>query len=210
MRLLPIHPVAMKTTFSTCVLVNFAVSPSALRRMLPTHLEPDLYRDRAYVSIVMARMERMRPAFLPSFCGVTYHQIVYRAVVRCGSERGVTFLRSDADNFPMVAAGNALTFFKFHRARVTWAEATASLKVCVEPFGHRDAKIDAVYDMSRDIALPESTRFPDLRTAQAFLSELYVAFGGQRPDGRIEIVRIARTPWESRVAPDHGGVYAAM
>ena len=210
MRFLPVHPVAMRTTFSTCVLVNFAVSPSALRRLLPTHLEPDIYRNQAYVSIVMARMEKMRPACLPRFCGVTYHQIVYRAVVKCGSERGVTFLRSDADSSPMVAAGNALTFFKFHKADVTWAETAASLRVCVEPVGHAGANIDATYELSRDNILPQSTRFPDVRTAQEFLSELYVAFGAQRRDGRIEVVRIARNPWESTVVADQGGTYAAM
>ena len=107
-RLIPVHPVAMKTTFRRCFLVNFAVDPAAMRAQLPAHLEPDLHDGRAYLSVVIADMMRMRPAFLPAALGVTYTQVVYRAIVRFGLERGVTFLRSDADNRFMVAAGNAL------------------------------------------------------------------------------------------------------
>ena len=200
----------MRARFSTCALVNFAVSPSALARMLPSHLEPELYRDRAYVSIVIARMENMRPAFLPRFCGVTYHQVVYRAVVRCGADRGVTFLRSDADSTPMVAAGNAMTFFRFHRAKISWIESSRSLRVSVAPTAHADAGINATFEPSRTSLLPRSSRFPDLATAQEFLSELYVAYGDQRHDGRVESVRITRSPWESKVVPDQGGAYDAM
>ena len=74
------------------------------------------------MSVVIANMERMRPAFLPQVMGVTYNQVVYRAVVRCGGRRGVAFLRSDADSPFMVAAGNLLTFFRFHKAKISWSE----------------------------------------------------------------------------------------
>ena len=120
MRFLPLHPVPMKTSFRHCFLVNFAVAFSALRRHLPDHLVPDQYGPYAFVSIVIALMDHMRPSFVPPRLGTTYTQVVYRAVVRCGRERGVTFLRSDADNAIMVAAGNAFTFFRFNRAHVNW------------------------------------------------------------------------------------------
>jgi uncharacterized protein YqjF (DUF2071 family) len=208
---LPVHPVPMRTVFSTCVLVNFAIDRDALRRRLPPHLEPDVHDGKGYLSIVIAKMERMRPAFLPEALGVTYNQVVYRAVVRCGPERGVTFLRSDADHDLMVAAGNALTFFRFHSAQITWLPTSRGLRFTLRPSDGAPAEIDAVYEASgTEDTLPASSRFPDLRTAQAFLSELYVAFGARRMDGRVETVRIARTPWDSRVVPDRAGVYRAM
>ena len=110
-RCLPIHPVPMRTTFARCLLVNFAVDPPALASKLPSHLVPDVHAGCAFVSIVIAHMKDMRPAWTPRALGITYNQVVYRAVVKCGAERGVTFLRSDADSSLMVAAGNALTFF---------------------------------------------------------------------------------------------------
>lgn len=112
----------MRTVFRNCFLVNFAVEPNALAAQLPGHLRPDVHHDRAFVSVVIAKMERMRPAFLPAALGVTYIQVVYRAIVLCGSERGVCFLRSDADHPLMVLGGNALTFFQFHRADITWSQ----------------------------------------------------------------------------------------
>jgi uncharacterized protein YqjF (DUF2071 family) len=197
----------MRTTFSTCVLVNFAVDPHALRRRLPAHLEPDLHAGMAYVSVVIARMEKMRPAFLPRALGITYHQVVYRAVVKYNGERGVTFLRSDADNSLMVAAGNALTFFHFNRAPIDWEPRPAGVRFSLEG----EAAIHATYEVRENPqALPSSSRFPDLTSAQAFLSELYVAFGAKRSSGKVEVVRIARTLWDSYVVPDLDGEYAAM
>jgi uncharacterized protein YqjF (DUF2071 family) len=211
MRWLPIHPVAMRTTFSVCVLVNYAVDPAALTRLLPSHLKPETHEGRGFVSIVIAKMDKMRPAFLPRSAGITYHQVVYRAVVRCGTERGVAFLRSDADNCIMVAAGNALTFFRFHRAEISCVAHHDTVSFSLRPSGNEAAVIDARYQISDALdELPPSTHFPDLRTAQTFLSELYVAFGARRADGRIEVVRIERTPWHSRVVPDGGGRYEAM
>ena len=81
MKCLPIHPFPMRITFSTCILVNFAIDPHALKQKLPSHLEPDLHDGMGYVSIVIAKMENMRPAFLPQALGVTYHQVVYREVL---------------------------------------------------------------------------------------------------------------------------------
>src|SRR6185436_18565695 len=97
--LVPKHPIPMRTIFRECFLVNFAVEPDVMRGLLPEGIEPDLYGGKAWLSIVIAEMDRMRPAFLPPLFGVTYDQVVYRAVVRCEGERGVYFLRSDADSF---------------------------------------------------------------------------------------------------------------
>src|SRR6266511_3513228 len=119
---LPKHPVPMLTTFRRCLLVNFAVDPDAMQVLLPRHIEPGLHEGHAYLSVVVAQMERMRPAFAPRVLGITYKQIVYRVVVRCGEERGVHFLRSDADSRTMTALGNAFSFFRFHHSAIEFRE----------------------------------------------------------------------------------------
>ncbi len=200
----------MKTSFRHCFLVNFAVAPSALRRHLPDHLVPDQYGPHAFVSIVIALMERMRPSFVPLRLGTTYTQVVYRAVVRCGRERGVTFLRSDADNAIMVAAGNALTFFRFNRAHVDWRISEVRVGFSLTPAGGEGARISADYDLRARPQLLSASAFPDLPAAQAYLTELYAAFGARRHPNRVEVVRIARNPWDSQVVTDQLGVYEAM
>ncbi len=201
----------MKTLFRRCILINFAVDPHAMSARLPDHLTADLHGGSAYLSIVVAQMEDMRPAFLPGFMGVSYTQVVYRAVVRCGELRGVTFLRSDANNRLMVAAGNAMTFFRFHHADVQWQPKSRGVGFALRPSDGAAASISADYTES-DIpdALPSTSRFSSLTQAQSFLTELYCAFGNRRPDGRIEQVGIERSPWKGRVLEGDGAQYEAM
>ena len=210
-RFVPVHPVPMRTTFRHCILANFAMAPDVLARRLPPHLQPAVHDGRAFLSVVIARMERMRPAFLPAALGVTYSQVVYRAVVTCGNERGVHFLRSDADNGLMVAAGNALTFFRFHRADITWSLDETSLRFQLKPRNDDTAAIHGDYNLrGGGTAMPASSRFATLEEAQGFLTELYVAFGRERGDGSVEAVRIQRNAWRSVVVPDRVAVYQAM
>jgi uncharacterized protein YqjF (DUF2071 family) len=201
----------MGTVFRHCFLVNFAVSPEALAARLPEHLRPELHDGRSYVSIVIAKMERMHPAFLPRALGVTYTQVVYRAVVRCGRERGVCFLRSDADQGLMVLAGNALTFFQFHRADVSWSFSDRATRFVLRPKGGETAGIEADYDLGKaSEEMPSSSRFSTLEQAQEFLTEVYVAFSMRRIRGRVPAVRVRRSDWRSVIVQDRIGRYEAM
>jgi uncharacterized protein YqjF (DUF2071 family) len=86
---LPKHPISMQTVFHDCILVNYAIQPEALMPFLPKLIRPELCRGEAFISIVIARMEQMRPAILPAGLGITYNQVVYRLVVNHAGERGV-------------------------------------------------------------------------------------------------------------------------
>jgi uncharacterized protein YqjF (DUF2071 family) len=199
----------MRTIFSRCFLVNFALDPEAMRRALPPSITPDAHRDEAYVSVVIADMEKMRPAFLPRALGVTYTQVVYRAVVRRAGERGVYFLRSDADDRLMCAFGNLFTFFRFHKADVRWRddERHVHFDLASESAG---ADIHASYEVvGASRALPSSSRFASLEEAQLFLVELYSAFGADR-QGRLARVRIDRGAWDVTVVKDDRAEYPFM
>ena len=206
-----IHPVPMKTRFRRCVLANFEMNPETLASRLPEHLTPDVHHGKSFVSVVVAEMQKMRPAFLPRFAGTTYNQVVYRAVVRCGSRRGVTFLRSDADSPCMVTAGNLLTFFRFHRADASWSVDESSIDFELTPRDNAAAAIELSLETnSMSSQMPPESGFRDLVDAQLFLTELYLAFGKQRSDGRVETVQVERTPWEGRVCRDRVARYEAM
>jgi uncharacterized protein YqjF (DUF2071 family) len=165
------HPVAMRTMFRTCVLVNFAFPPDVLRTLVPAALELDLYQGEGYVSVVIADMEKMRPSCLPKLFGVSYTQVVYRVVVRCGRERGVYFLRSDANNRLMCVLGDWFTSFRFHHARTRWQRDGAVLAFDLEPTARRDvASIHARYDLAAASSeLRPSSAFRALPDATTFL-----------------------------------------
>jgi uncharacterized protein YqjF (DUF2071 family) len=206
-----IHPVPMKTLFRRCVLANFEMDPDILASRLPDHLTPDVHHGKAFVSVVIADMEKMRPSFLPRIAGTTYNQVVYRAVVKCGNHRGVTFLRSDADSSFMVTAGNLLTFFRFHRANATWRTDESSIEFDLVPRDGAAAAINLSLDRtSMSSEMPAESGFRDLNDAQSFLTELYMAFGNRCDDGRVETVRIERSSWDGQVFRDRVARYEAM
>eukprot|EP00808_Paulinella_micropora_P020533 g36040.t1 len=115
------HPFPMSTTFRKCFLVNFSMQPQALARVLPVGLTPDLYQDKAFLSVVIADLEAMRPSFIPRAFGSSFTQVVHRAIVRApNGERGVYFVRSDANDILMSAAGNVFSNFHFNLATAMW------------------------------------------------------------------------------------------
>jgi uncharacterized protein YqjF (DUF2071 family) len=196
----PKHPLPMTTTFRNCFLVNFAMAPETLARVLPPPLEPDTYDGQAFLSVVIADMEQMRPAFLPSLFGVTYQQVVYRAVVRCGDERGVHFLRSDADNRLMVELGNLLSFFRFHRARIVTAKGGGLHHFDLVADSRDYADIHATFDLGHSgRGVTAQSAFRSLDEAQRFLVELYMAFRQGPSPLLVDTVRIKRTPWRVRM-----------
>ena len=116
----------MKTTFRHCLLVNYAMDPAVLSRSLPRGLTPDTVDTvdgpRAFLSVVVADLEAMRLGFLPRALGSDFTQVVYRAIVRAPTgERGVYFVRSDADDVVMSIAGNVFSNFNFNLADCVWS-----------------------------------------------------------------------------------------
>ena len=199
----------MRTIFRNCFLVNFAVDPTILKALLPYPIVPQLHAGCAFVSIVIADMQKMRPAFLPPFFGITYNQVVYRAVVSCGGERGVHFLRSDADNALMCLLGNAMTFFHFNYSRVTQKKTGQRLEFDLLAARGHHADIHATFDLRQPSrVLPASSRFDSLAAAQEFLVELYAAFASD--SRQVSTVRIERGAWEICVVEDLRQVYEFM
>lgn len=209
--LVPKHPIPMRTLFRECFLVNFAVDPAVMRRHLPPGIEPDIYDGKAWLSIVIAEMDRMRPAFLPPVFGVTYDQIVYRTVVRHNNERGVYFLRSDANSLPMSLAGDWLTFFRFHRSPIRFSKQANLVQCALTTPPAQHANIHSIYNLnSVGRSLPDTSPFPNLSEAQRFLVELFVAFGTTPLSPDVLKVRIKRGDWHIALVEDLIGTYQFM
>jgi len=209
----PKHPIPMRTVFRECFLVNFAVEPEVSRQLIPAPIEIDLHNGTAYVSIVIAEMDKMRPAFLPNAFGITYNQVVYRAVVRApkSSERGVCFLRSDADNALMSIAGDWLTFFRFHLTPIRTAHKDDLFTVDLTAARRDCADIHAAYDLaSGRKTLPASSRFESFQQAKEFLVQLFAAFSYDPLTNALSIVHIQRGEWEIEVVDDASAAYDWM
>lgn len=197
--------------FRRCLLVNFAVDPGELASVLPSHVEPDPYGGEAFVSVVVGEMEKMRPVGVPRPLGITYNQIVYRAVVRCGDERGVHFLRSDADSLIMTAFGNLMSFFRFHRSRIRFVQQDGLLNLDVVTNTTPVADIRAAFTIgSPGETLPDSSAFPELVEAKRWLVDLFAAFDYTHGNTWVDIVRIKRGDWHVQVVDDTQAKYDFM
>jgi uncharacterized protein YqjF (DUF2071 family) len=207
----PKHAFAVQTVFRRCLLVNFAVAPEQLASVLPRHVEPDVWNGEAYLSVVVGQMDKMRPVGVPHALGITYNQIVYRAVVRCGDERGVHFLRSDADSRVMTAFGNLMSFFKFNRSDIRFAAHDGVLDLDVVTRSPVGAGINATYTIGAPRSeMPDGSAFTTLAEAQSWLVELYAAFHYTTGNDWIDIVRIKRGAWDVQVVDDERARYDFM
>ena len=208
---LPKHAFAVRTVFGRCILVNFAVDPLELASVLPAHLEPDVFAGEAYLSVVVGEMQKMRPAGVPRPLGITYNQIVYRAVVRCGDERGVHFLRSDADSRVMTLFGNLMSFFRFHRSEIRFLQRDGSVDLDVVTNTLPSADIQATFLIgSPSATLPVTSAFRSLGEAKSWLVELYAAFDHSVGNQWVDIVRIKRGDWNVQVVSDARANYKFM
>ena len=77
--------------------LHWKVKPQLLKSWLPPPLELDLFEDYAWISIVIFRMERIRPRGVPSFSPVSnFGEINIRTYVKYKGKQGVYFLSIEA------------------------------------------------------------------------------------------------------------------
>lgn len=79
--------------------VHYKVPIDELRKWVPSELEIDTFENDAYVSVVLFRMENVRPRLLPKFAPLSnFDEINIRTYVKYKGESGVYFLSIEAGN----------------------------------------------------------------------------------------------------------------
>jgi hypothetical protein len=200
--LLQKNPLTMLGTISRCWLFAYRTRADDIKYLLPPELEPVQHHDYAFWNVVVCQVQNMRPKLVPLPVGVTYWHVAYRLYVRLHMRpnetvEGLFFLRSDCDNALMSFAGNILTDFNFHSARVCVSEESQSTEIKITaPGGDAYARIN-------------STNTPKLSVSSAFNSlEEASQFLKYKPNGisissrnQASVVRIVRDEeaWRSRL-----------
>jgi len=57
----------VKTRWIEAISINFSVSPDLMASLLPSPLEPEIHKDRAWVQVLISSLEDMRPEGGSSF-----------------------------------------------------------------------------------------------------------------------------------------------
>jgi len=117
----------MRKVFRRCFLVNFAVDLETMRREIPAPIKPDVHNGEAYVSVVIAEMEKMRSAILPRAFGVTYTQVVFGRDTHGRTSR----VRIDRGAWEVAVVDDC-------RAEYTFMKSP-------QPFANAEARLDSVF-----------------------------------------------------------------
>jgi uncharacterized protein YqjF (DUF2071 family) len=194
----------VETHWIDAVSLNYAVEPTALARLLPAPLEPELHKGTAWVQLLMSSLRDMRPQGLFSLFGVCFYQISYRAAVRYraagGSmKRGGFFVRSDTNHPVMRKVGNLLTEFRFHEfgaAEMTMLRKDDQLTLGVDPdAASPGGRVFAQIDTRPLAGAPAGSLWRSVEDLHEPLVECYDALGVDANAGFLYVLTIDRDPW---------------
>ena len=117
----------MFQSWRSLLFLHWALPPDAVRPLLPTGLDLDLFEGRAYVGLVPFTMRDVRPAGLPTTPWLSnFHETNVRTYVHSGGrDPGVWFFSLDAANPLAVILARSLFHLAYHNARM-------SLKIVTE------------------------------------------------------------------------------
>jgi len=192
------HPFPIEAHFDHCLTLTYALPPDLLRRLLPPGLELDTSGGYGFVAVALVQTRSLRPAGLPRPLGRDFFLAGYRVFARFRAAdgrtlRGLRILRSDANRWTMVAGGNLLTHYNYHRCRARIDEANDLVHVSVNTVD-TIGDLDITADLMKP-TLPEGSPFPTVRDARRFAGPLPFTFDYERETDAIVAVQATRTTW---------------
>lgn len=123
----------MRGVIDRRILVNYRVDPALLAPLLPAPFRPKLVRGFGLVGICLIRLKHLRPAFLPSWLGVSSENAAHRTAVEwdenAATRGGVYVRRRDTNSWLNTMAGGRLFPGFHHHATFDVRESAQDLAV---------------------------------------------------------------------------------
>jgi uncharacterized protein YqjF (DUF2071 family) len=207
-RAAPTLPFDTDTIWEEAVAVNYRLDPVALRPLVPSVFDLDLYQGHGFVSLTASRLKDFGVGWLPPALRMNFYQATYRAHVtytdfRGRRMRGCYFVRSETNSSLMSLTANLLPEFRAHRCRtypILMARQGDHLLLTVDSGDDPAGKVVLLLDTSHPLAgMPASSVFPAASTAYDFLVDFYDAFAYAPDTTEVFLLRIERGPWDIRV-----------
>jgi hypothetical protein len=150
------------------------------------------------VAVALVQTESLRPAGLPPALGQNFFLAGYRVFTTFHAPggrrlRGLRILRSDANRARMVAGGNLLTHYNYHRCTASVETTGQVIRIAVStPDRGGDVRMTA--DLSNGV-LPPGSPFMSVREARRFAGPLPFTFDFERETNAIIAIRATRANW---------------
>src|SRR5262245_30049211 len=180
------------------ILVNYHVEPSVLAPLLPPPFRPKVVHGVGMVGICLIRLKKVRPAFLPSWLGISSENAAHRAAVEWdenGTVReGVYVRRRDTNSRLNAWAGGRLFPGIHHHAKFTVEETVDRYHVALR-------SDDGVTSMEvrgrRADVLPASSVFGSLEEASAFFRAGSLGYSATPHPSRFQGLELRCRNWRA-------------
>ena len=180
----------MRQTWHGLLFAHWALSPAALRPLVPLELELDLFDGRAWVGVVPFRMSGVRLRGLPSLPGTSaFPELNVRTYVRVGDRPGVFFFSLDARSRVAVWAARRWYGLPYFHAAMEMEETAGGVR-------YRSQRIDRGApraDLALEYAPCGEVARSEAGSLEHFLTERYALYTGVA--GRVRAGEIHHPPW---------------
>jgi uncharacterized protein len=183
----------MRQKWRDLLFIHWPISSDALRPLIPSHLELDLFEGTAYVGLVPFTMTGVRPVGLPAVAGLSsFHETNVRTYVRLADrDPGVWFFNLEAANAIAVLLARRLFHLPYHYARMFLerehtGHAVESATILYAGTRRWPGPLPASYSIRATPVGP--IRHAVAGTLEHFLIERYILFSirnGQLNQGRV-------------------------
>jgi len=182
------------------LLINFRVDADVMRHFLPPPFRPKLHRGFAIAGICLIRLEKIRPAWLPRFCGISSENAAHRIAVlwddSTGREQeGVFIPRRDTGSRLNHFAGGRLFPGEHHLADFAVRDAGGDISMSIRA---RDGGMTVELHAHESDSLPESSCFESLAESSTYFAGGSVGYSVTRDCCRLDGIRLQTDGWQVR------------
>ena len=182
------------------LLVNFRVDAQVMQRFLPAPFRPKLQRGHAIAGICLIRLEEMRPAWAPAFCGLSSENAAHRVAVLWEdasgkTQEGVYIPRRDTDSWLNHVTGGPIFPGEHNLADFTVTDDGTNVDMSIRA---RDKGMSVMLRAHESDAIPSDSCFASLAESSAFFEGGSIGFSATRDCCRLDALQLHTREWSVR------------
>jgi uncharacterized protein YqjF (DUF2071 family) len=178
-----------RQTWKDLLFLHWEVPVDLLRRLVPSRLAIDVFRERAYVGLVPFTMHDVR---IGPLAVADFLETNLRTYVHAEGVPGVWFFSLDAQSAFAVWGGRTFYRLPYFHARTECVRNGDTVEYRLRRNSGGDASLDVQWASTE--GQPHTAQ---VGTLEYFLTERYALYGPSRTGG-IYRVRVHHTPWPLR------------